>query len=46
MQSEISATPRDLVLLAAWRRLTRIGDANRIRKWIEGSGLRPVAARP
>ncbi|HET7596632.1 MAG TPA: D-alanyl-D-alanine endopeptidase [Burkholderiales bacterium] len=46
MQTVISATPLVIVLLDSWGRLTRIGDANRIRKWIEGSGLRPVAARP
>jgi D-alanyl-D-alanine endopeptidase (penicillin-binding protein 7) len=46
MQTVISATPVIIVLLDSWGRLTRIGDANRIRKWIEGSSLRPVAARP
>jgi D-alanyl-D-alanine endopeptidase (penicillin-binding protein 7) len=46
MQTVISATPLIIVLLDSWGRLTRIGDANRIRKWIEGSSLRPVAARP
>jgi len=34
------------VLLDSWGRLTRIGDANRIRKWIEVNGLRPVSTRP
>jgi D-alanyl-D-alanine endopeptidase (penicillin-binding protein 7) len=46
MQTVISATPLIIVLLDSWGRLTRIGDANRIRKWIEGSSLRPVAVRP
>lgn len=46
MQAVISATPLVIVLLDSWGQLTRIGDANRIRKWIEGNGLRPVAARP
>lgn len=46
MQTVISATPLIIVLLDSWGRLTRIGDANRIRKWVEGSNLRPVAARP
>ena len=46
MQTVISATPLIIVLLDSWGRLTRIGDANRIRKWVEGSSLRPVAARP
>jgi len=46
MQTVISATPLIIVLLDSWGRLTRIGDANRIRKWIEVNGLRPVATRP
>ena len=46
MQAVISATPLVIVLLDSWGRLTRIGDANRIRKWIEANALRPVAARP
>lgn len=46
MQTVISATPLIIVLLDSWGRLTRIGDANRIRKWIEVNGLRPVSARP
>lgn len=46
MQAVISSTPVVIVLLDSWGRLTRIGDANRIRKWIEASGLRPVAAHP
>lgn len=46
MQTVISATPLFIVLLDSWGRLTRIGDANRIRKWVESNGLRPVVARP
>jgi D-alanyl-D-alanine endopeptidase (penicillin-binding protein 7) len=46
MQAVISATPVIIVLLDSWGRLTRIGDANRIRKWVEGSSLHPIAARP
>lgn len=46
MQTMISATPLIIVLLDSWGRLTRLGDANRIRKWVEKNGLRPVAARP
>jgi len=46
MQAVIGGTPVVIVLLDSWGRLTRVGDANRIRKWIEGSGLRTVAARP
>lgn len=46
MQTVISATPVIIVLLDSWGRLTRIGDATRIRKWLEGSGPRPVSSRP
>jgi serine-type D-Ala-D-Ala endopeptidase (penicillin-binding protein 7) len=46
MQTVISATPLIIVLLDSWGRLTRIGDANRIRKWVEVNGLRPGAPRP
>jgi D-alanyl-D-alanine endopeptidase (penicillin-binding protein 7) len=46
MQTVISATPVIIVLLDSWGRLTRIADANRIRKWIEGSSLRSLAVRP
>ena len=37
MQARIAATPVIIVLLDSWGRLTRIGDANRIKKWIESS---------
>jgi len=35
MQAKIAATPVIIVLLDSWGRLTRIGDANRIKKWME-----------
>ena len=35
MQAMISNQPIVIVLLDSWGRLTRIGDANRIRKWLE-----------
>jgi serine-type D-Ala-D-Ala endopeptidase (penicillin-binding protein 7) len=35
MQARIAAKPVVIVLLDSWGRYTRIGDANRIRKWIE-----------
>jgi serine-type D-Ala-D-Ala endopeptidase (penicillin-binding protein 7) len=35
MQAMIANQPIVIVLLDSWGRLTRIGDANRIRKWIE-----------
>lgn len=47
MQAWLSNRPVVIVLLDSWGRLTRIGDANRIKRWIEnastGSG-RPNAA--
>ncbi len=48
MQAMIANQPVVIVLLDSWGRLTRVGDANRIRKWLEknparlaGSELRP-----
>ena len=48
MQAMISNQPIVIVLLDSWGRLTRVADANRIRKWLEknpnklaGSQLRP-----
>src|ERR1700682_5562129 len=35
MQAMIANTPVVIVLLDSWGRLTRVGDANRIRKWLE-----------
>ena len=35
MQAMIANTPVVIVLLDSWGKLTRIGDANRIRKWLE-----------
>jgi D-alanyl-D-alanine endopeptidase (penicillin-binding protein 7) len=35
MQAMIANTPIVIVLLDSWGRLTRVGDANRIRKWLE-----------
>ena len=35
MQAEISGQPMIIVLLDSVGKMTRIGDANRIRKWIE-----------
>lgn len=37
MQAEIAARPMFIVLLDAWGKYTSIGDANRIRKWLESS---------
>jgi len=35
MQARIATKPVIIVLLDSWGKLTRIGDANRIRKWLE-----------
>jgi len=35
MQAMIANTPIVIVLLDSWGRLTRIGDANRIKRWLE-----------
>jgi D-alanyl-D-alanine endopeptidase (penicillin-binding protein 7) len=35
LQAQIAATPVIIVLLDSWGKLTRIGDANRIKKWME-----------
>jgi D-alanyl-D-alanine endopeptidase (penicillin-binding protein 7) len=40
LQAKISATPVIIVLLDSWGRLTRIGDANRIRRWLESHASR------
>ena len=41
MQAQIADQPLIIVLLDSWGKYTRIGDAQRIRKWIESSnGLR------
>lgn len=47
MQAMIANQPIVIVLLDSWGRLTRIGDANRIRKWLEKNpnvlaGLKPA----
>ena len=43
MQAKIADTPVIIVLLDSWGSWTRIGDANRIRKWLELE--RQIAAR-
>jgi D-alanyl-D-alanine endopeptidase (penicillin-binding protein 7) len=47
MQAWLDNRPVVIVLLDSWGRLTRIGDANRIRRWIENAaaqGGRPSAS--
>lgn len=39
MQAWLNSKPTIIVLLDSWGRLTRIGDANRIKKWLENASL-------
>jgi len=39
MQAWLNSRPTIIVLLDSWGRLTRIGDAKRIRRWIESASL-------
>ncbi len=43
LQAQIASKPVIIVLLDSWGRLTRIGDANRIKKWIESTTSRQPA---
>ena len=43
LQAQISATPVIIVLLDSWGKLTRIGDANRIKRWLESQSSRQPA---
>jgi D-alanyl-D-alanine endopeptidase (penicillin-binding protein 7) len=36
MQATIAAKPVIIVLLDSWGKLSRVGDANRIKRWVEG----------
>lgn len=40
MQARIAAKPVIIVLLDSWGKYTRIGDANRIKKWVESAHVR------
>ncbi|MGH8865227.1 MAG: D-alanyl-D-alanine endopeptidase [Burkholderiales bacterium] len=40
MQAMIGDKPRIIVLLDSWGKLSRIGDANRIKRWIEADAIR------
>ncbi len=44
LQARIAATPVIIVLLDSWGKLTRIGDANRIKKWLESNSSRSRAS--
>jgi D-alanyl-D-alanine endopeptidase (penicillin-binding protein 7) len=43
MQAQIAATPVIIVLLDSWGHLTRVADANRIKKWMESNSSRQPA---
>jgi D-alanyl-D-alanine endopeptidase (penicillin-binding protein 7) len=43
MQAQIAETPVIIVLLDSWGHMTRIGDANRIKKWMESQSAHPPA---
>lgn len=43
MQANIATTPVIIVLLHSWGKFTRIGDANRIKSWIESNSSRQPA---
>ena len=45
MQAWLNNKPTIIVLLDSWGKMTRIGDANRIKRWIESASLptRPIS---
>jgi D-alanyl-D-alanine endopeptidase (penicillin-binding protein 7) len=44
MQAWLNNKPTIIVLLDSWGKMTRIGDANRIKRWVESASLaRPSA---
>jgi D-alanyl-D-alanine endopeptidase (penicillin-binding protein 7) len=45
MQAMIASRPVVIVLLDSWGKLTRIGDANRIKKWIEKNNVAALSAK-
>jgi serine-type D-Ala-D-Ala endopeptidase (penicillin-binding protein 7) len=46
LQAEIAARQVVIVLLDSWGKYTRLGDANRIRRWMENEGIPPPLAPP
>jgi D-alanyl-D-alanine endopeptidase (penicillin-binding protein 7) len=44
MQAVIDGRDVVIVLLHSWGKLTRIGDANRVRRWMESSAFRTAAS--
>ena len=45
MQATIANNPVVIVLLDSWGKLTRVGDANRIKKWLETQKIAGFAAK-
>lgn len=45
MQTWVNNKPTIIVLLDSWGKLTRIGDANRIKRWIESVASVPVSLK-
>ncbi|MDD3883683.1 MAG: D-alanyl-D-alanine endopeptidase [Gallionella sp.] len=45
MEAKINKRPVIIVLLDSWGKRTRIGDANRIKKWMESAAVRRELAR-
>ena len=44
MLANVASKPMIIVLLDSWGKMTRIGDANRIKRWVESASLaRPAA---
>jgi serine-type D-Ala-D-Ala endopeptidase (penicillin-binding protein 7) len=46
IQARIAARPVIIVLLDSWGKLTRIGDANRIKRWMETHNIQRAISRP
>jgi len=44
MQAWLNNKPTIIVLLDSWGRMTRIGDANRIKRWVESASLARASA--
>jgi len=45
MQATINLRPVIIVLLDSWGKRTRVGDANRIKRWMDSANTHSRAAR-
>ena len=45
MEAKITEHPVIIVLLDSWGKLTRVGDANRIKKWLETKKIAGITAK-